>query len=567
MPIYELQLKATFENVTNLSVDDPQSYDWALKLKCGGCREVSDKFRSFSAQDEVEIPHSRGTANYVEKCGFCGKHATINIVPDSFGVVKESEKFTTICKFETRGTEPVEFALWGKWRCEGEESGTPFEDIELNEWADYDEKSDVPVTINDVEAKFKQILTMAPGRKSNLPPPKATPPKKSTPPNKRTVKKEKTVDGRKQLIFENFKVNDKILCLHVSTGLYYEAKIMDEMDDDDGRSYVVHYQGWNKRYDENVYEEDIPSRFKFYTDESAAEAKDAQQSAIRSSSKRKSSSRRDRTRTPTTPTLLEGFPGTAGSSRSTTPDLRQRTKPGSLTSEVKKGQKTRRSDSQVKVEPELVTVFSHPPKSLVEVLVQDKKKVLEGLMQKQPTEFTVDKIIDLYIQKLGDEEQHENADMFIEYDQVATLGNTTSELQKHIGLFIKDLFNHALATRLLYGPEKKAHEKRMRDRLEEIRDSQPKKRHTRTISDSSQSQSSEPVEEEVKPSSVYGVVHLLRMMVRLADYLPLLGTSPTSAEQGLAAAQDFMVFLSKNVQDFVNMDTDYVESKTRKSYI
>ncbi|KAF1586877.1 UNVERIFIED_CONTAM: hypothetical protein FQV16_0016730, partial [Eudyptes robustus] len=151
MPVYELQLKATLENVTNLQVDDPETFDWGLKFKCGSCREVSERVRYVCAKDVVEIPNSRGTANYVEKCGFCNKTATVNIVPDSIKAVKESDEFTTICKFETRGTEPVEFEISGQWRCEGTESGTKFSEVDLSDaWADFDEKADAPVTIMDV---------------------------------------------------------------------------------------------------------------------------------------------------------------------------------------------------------------------------------------------------------------------------------------------------------------------------------------------------------------------------------------------------------------------------------
>lgn len=95
----------------------------------------------------MEIPNSRGTANYVEKCAFCGKQNTISrllkikdskhsitdILTDSLKPYSESDEFREIVKFECRGTEPVEFQPTGDWKCSSSLSDTKFANVDLSE--------------------------------------------------------------------------------------------------------------------------------------------------------------------------------------------------------------------------------------------------------------------------------------------------------------------------------------------------------------------------------------------------------------------------------------------------
>ncbi|KAI6224349.1 hypothetical protein M3Y99_01401500 [Aphelenchoides fujianensis] len=141
MPTFTLHFKAHLENLSSLQPEDFSSHQWSIKLKCTGCREVSDKWRFISAEELVDIPNSRGQANYVEKCSFCGKQNTINILPD-FHAYTKSDEFQPMVKFECRGTEPVEFQPTGEWRAESE-SGSQFTKIDISEtFADYDEKGE-----------------------------------------------------------------------------------------------------------------------------------------------------------------------------------------------------------------------------------------------------------------------------------------------------------------------------------------------------------------------------------------------------------------------------------------
>lgn len=63
-----------------------------------------------------------------------------------------------------------------------------------------------------------------------------------------------------------------MLCLH--QGSYYEAKLQSETVTETGeRAFVVHYQGWNSRYDEQITISETPDRFRVFSAQAAAEAK------------------------------------------------------------------------------------------------------------------------------------------------------------------------------------------------------------------------------------------------------------------------------------------------------
>ncbi|EGV97654.1 UPF0587 protein C1orf123-like [Cricetulus griseus] len=61
-----LQLKATLENVTNLR---PLGEDF-LKMKCGNCGEISEKWQYIGLMDSVALKGGRGSASMVQsaKC-------------------------------------------------------------------------------------------------------------------------------------------------------------------------------------------------------------------------------------------------------------------------------------------------------------------------------------------------------------------------------------------------------------------------------------------------------------------------------------------------------------------
>ncbi|KAL8178649.1 UNVERIFIED_CONTAM: hypothetical protein K2H54_054632 [Gekko kuhli] len=167
-----LQLKATLENITNVRPVG-EDFRWYLKLKCGTCGEVSEKWQYLRLMDNHPLKGGRGSATMVQKCKLCSRENSIDILSHTIKPynAEDNETFKTIVEFECRGLEPVDFQPQASFHyffaghlctsgagfvAEGAESGTPFTDINLLEkdWNDYDEKKKESVGIYEVTHKF-----------------------------------------------------------------------------------------------------------------------------------------------------------------------------------------------------------------------------------------------------------------------------------------------------------------------------------------------------------------------------------------------------------------------------
>ncbi|KAM7097545.1 CXXC motif containing zinc binding protein isoform 2-T2 [Molossus nigricans] len=152
-----LQLKATLENVTNLRPVG-EDFRWYLKMKCGNCGEISEKWQYIRQMDSVALKGGRGSASMVQKCKLCARENSIEILSSTIKSynAEDNEKFKTIVEFECRGLEPVDFQPQAGFAAEGAESGTVFRDINLQEkdWTDYDEKAQESVGIYEVTHQF-----------------------------------------------------------------------------------------------------------------------------------------------------------------------------------------------------------------------------------------------------------------------------------------------------------------------------------------------------------------------------------------------------------------------------
>ncbi|GAB1288718.1 CXXC motif containing zinc binding protein [Apodemus speciosus] len=129
-----LQLKATLENVTNLRPVG-EDFRWYLKMKCGNCGEISEKWQYIRLMDSVALKGGRGSASMVQKCKLCARENSIEILSSTIKSYNadDNEKFKTIVEFECRGLEPVDFQPQAGFAAEGVESGTVFSDINLQE--------------------------------------------------------------------------------------------------------------------------------------------------------------------------------------------------------------------------------------------------------------------------------------------------------------------------------------------------------------------------------------------------------------------------------------------------
>lgn len=60
---------------TNLSHLNSCWSHW--QTKCNSCNEVTEKWQFVSADEQVDIPGSRGSANYVSKCKLCNRVSSL----------------------------------------------------------------------------------------------------------------------------------------------------------------------------------------------------------------------------------------------------------------------------------------------------------------------------------------------------------------------------------------------------------------------------------------------------------------------------------------------------------
>lgn len=59
-------------------------------------------------------------------------------------------------------------------------------------------------------------------------------------------------------------------------------------------------------------------------------------------------------------------------------------------------------------------------------------------------------------------------------------------------------------------------------------------------------------------SNYYGFVHMLRMLSRFGEMIAHTNWNARAVETLMSLAQDFVVFLNKNLKDFYNLQEDYV---------
>ena len=115
-------------------------------------------------QEEREVSSGKGnTAHFVWRCGLCKRESSAKFDPGFKPQPYPADtngQFAPFLTIDCRGLEFVGFdprvcpsARWnvlclpgclqGTWRCKGAESGTVFDEVDLEEgeWVDYDEKA------------------------------------------------------------------------------------------------------------------------------------------------------------------------------------------------------------------------------------------------------------------------------------------------------------------------------------------------------------------------------------------------------------------------------------------
>lgn len=154
---FYLKAKAELENVTDVQpVDTPESpYEYTFIIECTKCREEHNKPVTINRYEQHEITGSRGEASFVFRCKSCKSEHSAQISRTKDKLTTETNnKWVKILEIDARGVEFKKFIPEGRWECVGAESGTKFNEVDLEdlEWHDYDEELKEEVSV--VEAEF-----------------------------------------------------------------------------------------------------------------------------------------------------------------------------------------------------------------------------------------------------------------------------------------------------------------------------------------------------------------------------------------------------------------------------
>ncbi|KAK2945873.1 putative Eukaryotic protein of unknown function (DUF866) [Blattamonas nauphoetae] len=149
---YSISLKANISGVTNLHPEDGDHYYYMIRLQCTHCREIHPNWIGVAKSDEFDVPGSRGSANLLFKCKNCRRDCNIVLETDFQPYLLEhSETKRPIVTMECRGCEPVEFRPDGNWACDGAETRSKFNEMDItDEWYEYDEETKEEVSITDI---------------------------------------------------------------------------------------------------------------------------------------------------------------------------------------------------------------------------------------------------------------------------------------------------------------------------------------------------------------------------------------------------------------------------------
>ncbi|OAX83757.1 hypothetical protein ACJ72_01872 [Emergomyces africanus] len=140
--------------VTDLRPTDTEEnpYFYTFKVQCTSCREIHPNW------EKLEVPGSRGEANFVWKCRLCTRTHSASITGAPIAYEESKKKGQKVIEFDCRGLEFTEFKADGEWEAKGAESSTAFSGVDLSdgEWYDYDEKAGEEVSIKDVSWEIRR---------------------------------------------------------------------------------------------------------------------------------------------------------------------------------------------------------------------------------------------------------------------------------------------------------------------------------------------------------------------------------------------------------------------------
>uniref|UniRef100_A0A7I4YZK4 MRG domain-containing protein n=1 Tax=Haemonchus contortus TaxID=6289 RepID=A0A7I4YZK4_HAECO len=348
---------------------------------------------------------------------------------------------------------------------------------------------------------------------------------------------------------KKYDLNDKVMCKH---GLfYYEAKITEIAEQDGEPVYVVHYQGWHKRYDERITQAETADKFLAFTPENVARCKkeiqEAQSSKIK---RRKTKEGHDDDGRKSDAGSRASTPNSVPRSASVSTPLRtkiakKRAEAGTDTPAATSTTSTSEPENKSPVrerDPVLLQELdklNDMPSCLLQIIVDDSDIMTrQRMVSRLPARYTVDTIINDYCAELGFSSK--------EGDDSAVADSPSGLGSSAIGL--RDFFNGVLGYQLLYKFERPQYAAEIEKAVGS----------TEAVHRKRKSQSSpDEIGNALIPSKLYGLPHLLRLIVRLTTLLRDVPWNDNVFRDIIKCTQHLIGFLEKNHQKYYSIENDY----------
>ncbi|CAF0731654.1 unnamed protein product [Adineta steineri] len=302
-----------------------------------------------------------------------------------------------------------------------------------------------------------------------------------------------------------FNINEPVFALH--QGKTYKAKILESKLDEETNEwqYYIHYDGWNKKWD-TWAQADVLQKRTEKTEEifNKMNATTKKSDSKRSSNNKSNSKRPTALQTDITSQIQLNTADDSHDSSSTTATSKENNK---------RSRKRQRTDSVEKLK-------TYENKIVIEIKLPDEIKFClsrdwhlinnEHKLLTIPCQPTVEEIANLYKQSKSNKQKP-----------------FETEHTNHFAESIITYFDTALSTMLLYAVERSQYK---------------------------QLQESHGLGDKAQPSSVYGIVHLLRLMSQLGTILAYSPLEQTEVDFLLVHIDDFNRFLEKNIKSWINDD-------------
>ena len=150
-----LAFKAELDGVMKITPTNLHSIVYTVKCTQCGCERGNIRIE----EEEQDVDGSRGNANFVMKCKDCQRQCKISYGrKEILSELKECEEFPSdtwmvIADFDCRGCS-IESATCTEWEIISESENT-YEWNGIDEFFEYDEDLERPVTVSNMELKVK----------------------------------------------------------------------------------------------------------------------------------------------------------------------------------------------------------------------------------------------------------------------------------------------------------------------------------------------------------------------------------------------------------------------------